>query len=164
MTSRRPPWVVAALLALAAGSASAATTVNYINPEKFTDVPFASWDREDALKNLTEHFQKLGENLPAGQDLHIDVTDVDLAGREYPSARAGRDIRIMRGMADWPRMELRYTIEQNGQVIKSGDGHLQSMDYQERINRYFDSDAFRYEKQMMDDWFAKNIAPIRSRR
>lgn len=170
MASRIRPRALAALLALAAmaalaeGGASAATTVNYVNPDRFTDVPFTAWDREDVLKRITEHFQKLGENLPAGQDLRIDVTDVDLAGREYPNARAGRDLRIMNGRADWPRIELHYAVEQGGQVIKSGDARLQSMDYQNQFNRYFDSDALRYEKQMIDDWFAKTIAPIRPRR
>lgn len=156
--------VLASLLALAATGASAATTVNYIKPDKFTDMPFDPTDRADVLRQFTDHFNELGKALPPGQDLHIDVLDIDLAGREIPSPRAGHDIRIMKGRADWPRMHLHYSVEQNGQVIKSGDAQLQDMDYQNHLNRYFDSDPLRYEKQMIDDWFEKAIGPIHPRR
>jgi hypothetical protein len=151
---------LAGLLALAAGGASAATTVNYIQPDKFTDLPFDRTDRENVLRQLNDHFNKLGQSLPAGQDLRIDVLDIDLAGREYPNFRAGRDIRITKGMADWPRMKLRWAVEQNGQAIKQGEDQIQDMDYQNHVSRYFDSDPLRYEKQMIDDWFEKAIGPI----
>jgi hypothetical protein len=60
-------------------------------------------------------------------------------------------------------MELNYAIEQNGQVVKSGQSQLQDMNYQQSYNHYFDSEPLRYEKQMIDDWFAKTIAPIKKR-
>jgi hypothetical protein len=148
------------LFALVAGSASAAVTVNYVAPDKFTDVPFVPWDREDTLKQLTDHFTRLSGSLPPGQDLRIDVLDVDLAGRLYPNARMGRDLRILQGRADWPRMELRYTLEQNGQVLKSGEAKLSDMNYLDHTTRYFDSEPLRYEKQMIDDWFEKTIGPV----
>lgn len=154
---------LAGLLVLAAGGASAATTVNYIQPDRFSDVPFTPWERDNVLQQITDHFNKLGQELPPGQDLRIDVLDIDLAGREFPNAHSGRDIRIMKGRADWPRMQLRYAVEENGQVIKSGEAQIQDMDYQNHLNRYFDSDALRYEKQMIDDWFEKTIGPIHRR-
>ena len=63
---------VSGLLALAAGAASADVTVNYIQPERFSDLPFAPWEREAVLKDLTQHFAKLGAQLPPGQNLRID--------------------------------------------------------------------------------------------
>jgi hypothetical protein len=69
----------------------------------------------------------------------------------------------MTGRADWPRMDLRYAIEQNGQVVKSGESQLQDMNYQQTVSQYFDSEPLRYEKQMIDAWFSKTIAPIRKR-
>jgi hypothetical protein len=156
-------WALAGLLALAASGASAATTVNYVEPDHFSDVPFTPWERDNVLQQITDHFIKLGKELPPDQDLRIDVLDVDLAGREIPNARNGRDIRIVKGAADWPRMQLRYAVEQNGQVIKSGEAQIQDMNYQNHLNRYFDSDPLRYEKQMIDDWFEKTIGPIHRR-
>ena len=54
------------LLALAAGAASAEVTVNYIQPDRFSDLPFSPWEREEVLKELTEHFTSLGAKLPPG--------------------------------------------------------------------------------------------------
>jgi hypothetical protein len=160
MKSLMQKMALAGMFALAAGSAAAATTVTYVEPDKFSDVPFVPWDREETLKDLTEHFTKLGNSLPPGQDLRIEVTDVDLAGRLIPSVRMGRDLRILRGQADWPRIELRYAVEQNGQVLKSGEARLTDMNYLDHTTRYFDSEPLRYEKQMIDDWFEKTIGPL----
>jgi len=148
---------LAGLMLLAAGAASAGVTVNYHEPDKFSDLPFTPWEREDALKELTEHFVGLGKALPAGQDLKVEVLDIDLAGREYPGARAPRDIRVLKGQADWPVIHLRYSLEANGQVLKSGEERLSDMNYMHRVNRYFDGESLRYEKQMIDDWFKENI-------
>jgi hypothetical protein len=149
---------VSGLLALAAGAASADVTVNYIQPERFSDLPFAPWEREAVLKDLTQHFAKLGAQLPPGQNLRIDVQDIDLAGREYPN-RGPRDLRIIKNGADWPRMDLHYAIESKGQVLRSGDVQLRDMAFMDRIGRYTDGDSLRYEKRMIDDWFYSTIAP-----
>jgi len=148
---------VGGLLALAAGAASADVTVNYIQPERFSDLPFTTWERETVLKDLTGHFAKLGAQLPPGQNLRIDVLDVDLAGREYPG-RGGRDLRIVK-QVDWPRMDLRFTIEQNGQVVRSGEAQLRDMAYMDHIRSYRDNEPLVHEKRMIDDWFYSAIVP-----
>jgi hypothetical protein len=147
------------LFALGAGTASAGVTVKYIEPDKFADLPFAPWEREEVLHALTEYFTELGQNLPPGQDLAIEVTDVDLAGREFPETRGPRDLRIMKGMADWPIINLRYTLTANGQVVKSGEAKIADMNYMQRINPFSDGERLRYERRMLEEWFFKNIAP-----
>jgi hypothetical protein len=67
---------------------------------------------------------------------------------------------VLRGAADWPRIQLRFSLEQNGQVLKSGEAQLSDMNYLNHINRYFDGESLRYEKQMIDDWFEKTIGPL----
>ena len=151
---------LAGLFALTAGSAQAGVSVTFDETQRYSDVPYDPTDRKQSLDALADHFTSLGKYLPPGQDLHVTVTDVDLAGRMIPNFRAGHDIRVVTGRADWPHMQLRYSLEQNGQVIKSGEAQLQDMNYQNRPTRYFDRDLFRYEKQMIDDWFEQNIAPI----
>jgi len=148
---------VAGLFALTAGIASAGVTVTYIESDKFADLPFAPWEREQVLKELSEYFGKLGEKLPEGQDLALEVTDIDLAGREYPNMRSGRELRVLQGTADWPIMNLRYTLSQNGQVRKTGDARLSDMNYMQRINRFSDSDSLRAEKRMIEEWFNETI-------
>ncbi len=151
-------WIAAALLLAAAGAASAGgVTVKYQDPDKFTDVPFWEQDRDQVLKELTTHFESLARQLPANQQLSITVTDIDLAGRVEPRRRSLHDLRILRGGADWPMMELNYTLEQDGKVIASGTDRLSNMMYLERLNRYAGGDSLRYEKPMVDEWFKKNF-------
>jgi hypothetical protein len=148
----------AGLCLLSATSAFAAeVTVHYVQPDKFADMPFEPWEREDVMKQLTDHFNRLGKRLPADQVLTIDVLDVDLAGRIIPNLRNGRDIRVMRGEADWPHMRLRYSLQQGGNTIASGDADISDMAYMQHINRYSDGDPLRFEKQMLDDWFEKTF-------
>lgn len=145
-------WV--AVLALAASSGAwAGVQVNFSHPDDYSDMPFSRRDREQILAGLVEHFQLLGKGLRPGQDLKIEITDIDLAGREDPMRRGAMDVRIMDGRTDWPRMRLRYQLEQHGKVIASGNAALSDMSYLQRINRYSSSDALRYEKKMIDDWF-----------
>ena len=155
--------LIAGLALLASSAAWAGTEVHFSKPDQFTDVPFDPHEREDVLNELTRHFEKLGASLPPGQTLKIDVTDVDLAGRDNPSMRAGRDIRVMKGRADWPRMRLHYVLEQDGKVISSGDAALSDMSYMTRINHYFSNEKLRYEKLMIDDWYA-NTFGIKTKR
>jgi hypothetical protein len=150
---------LAALCLLAAAGASAGTAnVTFVQPQKFTDVPFSSSERERVLQDLRRHFDKLAAALPANQQLNVEVTDVDLAGETWPARMRGEDIRIMKGGADWPRITLRYSITQNGQVIKRGEDSLSDMAYQQHTTRYGGDDPLRYEKSMLDQWFHERVA------
>jgi len=156
--------VLAAVAALlASGAALAQVSVSYVKPEDYSDVPRSPIERERTLQQFTDYFKTLDKKLPAGQRLQIEVLDIDLAGRLYPR-RAGDEIRILNGGADWPHMHLKYTLEQDGQVLRSGDEQLSNMNYQDRLGGYFGSDPLRYEKQMLDDWFNKAIVPKVARR
>lgn len=146
------------LCALAAGSATAAAaTVSFVEPEHFTDVPFSHVERERVLKELSGHFDKLAASLPTGQQLKVEVLDVDLAGITRPTM-SQPELRILNGGADWPKMRFRYTIEQGGQVLKSGEAKLSDMNYMHSINRYSSGTTLRYEKQMLDSWFREQVA------
>jgi hypothetical protein len=159
MTTLTRSLALAGLILLSAGSACAGVSVTFVHPESYADMPFATQDREQVLKDLSEFFDKLAAGLPAGQDLKIEVLDLDLAGRLRPNYRGGnQDIRIMRGGADWPRMHLRYTLSAGGRVLRSGDEKLSDMNYLDHPRNARDSgDALHYEKQMIDDWFKKTI-------
>lgn len=149
---------LAAMLLMVAGAAAAGATVTYKEPEHFSDVPFAPWERERLLKELTAHFDVLAARLPPGQTLAVEVTDLDLAGRIYPHrSHAPFDLRVLNGGADWPHMTLRYTISEGGKVLKTGEERLSNMSYLQRMNRYR-NDTLKYEKQMLDDWFTTSIA------
>jgi hypothetical protein len=152
---------LAGSLLLAAGGASAAVEVTFIQPENFSDLPFTSWQREQALEDIADHFKELGKALPPGQDITIEVLDIDLAGREHPNRFTLRDVRVVGNGADWPRMRLRYSLTSQGQVIKSGEAQLSDMSYMDHINTYPGDGRLRYERQMIDEWWRKTIGPSR---
>lgn len=154
-------WLAALSLA-ASGAAWAGVSVSYVEPEKFSDLPRQTEDRARMLKDLSEHFQKLGQKLPLDQTLKIEVTDIDLAGREEPSRRMANDVRVLRGGADWPHMRLRYWLESNGKVLRSGSDNLSDMAYLNRLNSYSTGDSLRYEKRMIDDWFAQQFGKAKA--
>ncbi len=145
---------LAALLLFAAGAASAGpATVTFANPEQFADMPRTASDREQVLTDLRDHFGALAAKLPAGQEMQVEVLDLDMAGRSWPGMWGVRELRVLEGGADWPHIKFRYTISQDGKVVKSGQETVQNMDYLWRLNRYSTGDVLRYEKQMLDTWF-----------
>ncbi len=153
---------LAVFLLVSATSALANVTVTMAHPENFTDFySYRSYDRDWMVSEIQAHFARKAAALPADQNLKIEILDIDLAGRYEPSRRY-YDIRVLRGGADWPHMHLRYTLESNGQVVSSGDEHLSNMAYLSRLNKYSTGDSLRYEKQMIDDWFAEKFRIKRS--
>lgn len=142
-------------LFLAVGAnAWAAVTVTFVKSEAYSDMPRSDRDKEEILKSLLVHFNKLAAKLPADQELKIDITDIDLAGRIEPAALRGtQDLRILRGRADWPSMQLHYSLESKGRTLQSGDDKLADMTYLDHYNHYPSGEILRYEKQMIDSWF-----------
>ena len=143
LTSSAPSW--------------AAVTVTFTKPESYSDIPWPSIDRERVLHDLQAYLVELGAKLPADQNLKLDIVDIDLAGQVEPGRHRLNDVRIMRGRADWPRMDIRYTLESNGKVLAQGEDHLADMEYLTSYNRHDSGDPLRYEKKMLDDWFANKI-------
>jgi hypothetical protein len=148
---------LAGVAAMASAAAVAGATVTYTDAQKFADMPFSPVERERVLDSLSKHFADLGKLLPAGQELKVTVTDIDLAGRIDYNRRSMNDIRVMRGMADWPRIELHYSLEEGGKVLLSGDAKLSDMNYLENARLSTANDELRYEKQMLDNWFSKTF-------
>lgn len=139
---------------LAAGNAAAATVeVSFVAQDKFSDVGFPTAEQERNLKTLSTHLQRLGERgLPAGQTLKIEVTDVDLAGRVQIGST--RDMRVLTGGADWPRIELRYTLQADGKTLQSGEDRVSDMNYMMRSTTLRNDEPLAHEKRMLDEWFA----------
>jgi len=90
MNKKLTRTLFAGMVLLASSAAWAETQVKYDKPDEFTDLPFDQTKRETVLKDLTAHFEKLGQSLPSGQNLQINITDIDLAGREEPKAAMTR--------------------------------------------------------------------------
>lgn len=142
-----------ALPAQAAGTVE----VSYIQPEKFIDIGFGNYDRERNQASLNESFQRLARLLPDGQALKIEVLDVDLAGELKPGS--ARDIRIVRGGADWPRIKLRYSLQAGNTTLKAGEDNLADMNYLFSQRTIIARDGgLPYEQRLINRWFTETFA------
>lgn len=161
--------LVSSLIAVAISAVSfqsmaqAEVEITWKEPKKYTDVRPANESskrfRERVFRSLEEYVVELAEDLPDGQKLEMTVTDVDLAGQVWPSSfvglgTGGTDTRLIKRV-DIPRMEFSYKLtDANGQIVKqSEEVKLKDMAFQDRFNPMFDSESFRYEKNMLRDWF-----------
>lgn len=144
--------VSTALLATAA-QAAGSVQVTFVKPENFADVRDSFMSTERHLATLKRHFEAAAAPYVAdGQTLKIEVLDVDLAGEPRHGARAD-NTRVLRGRADWPRIQLRYALEAPGQAARAGEARVQDMAYLERFAGAPADTSLRYERRMLDEWF-----------
>jgi hypothetical protein len=151
-------WIALGLVALAA-TARADVRVNFVQPEKFSDIKDNhGFKRTELLKDIEAHLvEQAGKRLP-GKDVRINVTDVDLAGEVEPFGRRMEWLRVMRTVT-LPYLAFSYEVLEGGKVVRQGDVKLRDMNYQDGFNSYSSSDSLRYEKQMIDRWFKDEFSP-----
>ena len=162
--------VCAALMALsvnsmAQGTAPAQVEVRFDHPEKFRDASLdsAGYERgadDYVMKTLTQYLQKLGQRyLQPGQQLVIDIRDIDLAGRFEPWHSRAYDVRFMRDIT-WPTIDLSYTLSQPGKPDQQAQERVSDKMYLSRPGRMASSNDRLYaEKAMLNDWFRQRFAP-----
>lgn len=163
----RPILTCAALLLIACNSMAQTSTpspveVRFDHPEKFRDASLDSQGYErgadaEVMKTLTQHLQKLGERyLKPGQQLTIDIRDIDLAGRYEPWHGNAYDVRFMREIT-WPVIELDYTLSQPGRPAQQAEERVSDKMYLSRPGRQTSNDRLYAEKAMLDDWFRQRF-------
>ena len=54
-------------------------------------------------------------------------------------------------------IQLRYSVESQGKVLRSGESRVADMSYLTHYNRYPSGEPLRYEKRMLDEWFTKVV-------
>jgi hypothetical protein len=142
-------------------AAPARVSVTYVNPEKFTENRlFGMQDRFNHIDYLTElkdYLIKRGEKILApGQHLHVNITDIRLAGAYEPSSGAQSDhIRMMRDVYP-PRVDLDFQLtDQDGKVLREGKRVLRDLNY---LRRNLSAPGARsgeslfYDKALLDSW------------
>ena len=143
--------VVLGSLAAAPALAADAISVRWIEPERYADAG-RGIDRERTLEVLERHLISLSERLPAGQRLALEVTDVQLAGELEPYGRALPEVRVMRGRADWPVIELRYTLSEGERTLAQGEARVSDPNYMHSGLSTVRSQPLGYEKRMLERW------------
>ncbi|XHS77708.1 DUF3016 domain-containing protein [Burkholderiaceae bacterium UC74_6] len=149
------------LLAGTGLQAMAAVEVEFVHPEKFIDYG-NRWgagidDGDQFLKELKDALVQRGEAvLTQGQDMKISVTDVNRAGDVHPFGRNMEMIRVVKPLYR-PSIDLSYVITEGGKTVREGKATMTDINFMDRFNRYFRSDALYYEKPMIDDWFKQEF-------
>ncbi|MBB1088548.1 DUF3016 domain-containing protein [Lysobacter sp. SG-8] len=138
--------------------------VSWEDPSSFSELRGSGnrWEAEqgDWVNDLAEYLaERVGRVLPEGQRVAIHITDIDLAG-DYEPGRGidGDRIRLQRDIYP-PRLRFDFTrTGADGDVIDQGERKLSDMAYLSRSNLRYHNDALAYEKRMIDDWVAREVA------
>ena len=162
-------WIVFAAALFAGGCQSTPTnsnpatssdvTVNFTNPDKFTDV------RDSVNSNPSQYYldelsryvkETAARQLTAGQKLTVAFTDIDLAGDIPPGSI--HDIRIMKEIYI-PRMEFHFQLlDSAGAVLKEGDRRLSDLSYMQNMSPTFmQNEPLRYDKALLENWIRKEF-------
>lgn len=156
--------MVLAFNSMAQGNPTTQVEVRFDHPEKFRDASLNSpgYERgadEQVMKALTTYLQGLGQRyLQPGQQLQIDIRDIDLAGRFEPWQSRAYDVRFMREIT-WPTIDLSYTLSQPGRPTQQAEERVSDKMYLSRPGRQVSSsDRLYAEKAMLDDWFRQRFA------
>lgn len=148
------PVVLVSLLP--AAQAAGVVDVNFKPVHELADAGNDRFDGERNLKTVAEHLQRLAAQLPDGQRLQIDVTDLDLAGEMKPTRRGG-DLRVLTGRADWPSVTLRWSLSAAGRTLAAGDERLTDMAYLMHPLRGAQDRPLAYELRLIDRWFDERV-------
>jgi hypothetical protein len=158
--SRAAALALLVACALPLAHAEGVVEVRFTKPQEFSDAGRGTRDIEHTVAALGAHLQGLATRLPAGQRLQVEVMDVDLAGDTWPARWRAHDVRVLRGRADWPSVELKYTLSQDGRVLKSGQQRVSDMNYLFTSINPRDAGEFAYERRMLTRWVGELTAAV----
>lgn len=142
--------------------ADGAVKVEYLQPEKFTDVrerQFKSAPEKNAnLKNLKQWLEKrAAKQLRPDQQLQISFLDIDLAGEFEPwNGPSFQDIRILKDNYP-PRMKLRFRLTStDGALIREGEAELRDLAFLME-SPPLRSESLAYDQRLLEDWLRKEF-------
>ena len=148
-----PAALAFATMACAVPARAGTVAVQFENPDHYTDTG-PRRDAEAVQQALREILEALAAaRLPAGQTLRLAITDVDLAGEIPPATRLMQDVRVMGNRPDWPRIRLRYTLQDGDRLLAEGSEMVTDMAYLQRRSRFGSNIRLPYEQRMFSDWF-----------
>ena len=149
-----------ALLATTPALRAATAQVEFVKPEAFTDAgrPRPAAGRDESLLPLRDHLvSEAARKLPADQTLHVQITDVDLAGYFDPRQPYSHEVRIVKDIYP-PRIELTFRlVRADGTVVKEGTRTLRDTAFLSRGDTDR-QDSLRFEKAMIDRWLESEFA------
>jgi hypothetical protein len=152
-------------MALGASPLAAKVTVVFIDPAGFSDLGGLESDPSRNLSDIGAYLRSLGDRyLPPQVTLRIEILDISLAGRSGEAGRAVWPVRSMTGEADWPRFELRYTVEASDGTSSPVEETVVDRNYLRRLEWRYRSLTLPYEMRTLEEWFKVRFAERLARR
>ncbi len=152
-------------IALSASVFAGEAKVTWQNPDKYTDIDSGNQGKKSMLRSIDKSFSKefteLASKLPAGYQLLVTVTDLDLAGEVDPiPSRMMDQIRVLKDLY-FPRITFDYQILSAGgvSVLEAKALTLKDMQYLSGTRSTQSIDSYYYERQMIREWFTKDVLP-----
>ena len=152
---------IAPLTAAAVTPAESSVSVTYVNPEQFTENRLYGrqdrFNRIDYLAQLKAYLIKQGQAvLKPGQSLHVDITDIRLAGAYEPwRGPQWSYVRIMRDIYS-PRIDLDFRlVDQDGHVLRDGKRVLRDLDYLHSGVPSATGASLYYDKALLRRWLRR---------
>lgn len=150
---------VALCLGMSMTASAASADVKFEKVDDYNDIRTANGSRskfkEKVLREMEEHFTELASELPEDQKLSVTVTNIDLAG--HLQLIRTQQIRVLKEIYI-PRISFSYALtDSDGKELKSDTVEVKDMDYLRHSDRIRAGDSFWYEKNMLTEWFNKNL-------
>ena len=152
---------IAPLSAAAVTPAESSVSVAYVNPEQFAENRLYGrqdrFNRIDYLAQLKAYLIKQGQAvLKPGQSLHVDITDIRLAGAYEPwRGPQWSYVRIMRDIYS-PRIDLDFRlVDQDGNVLRDGKRVLRDLDYLHSGVPSATGASLYYDKALLRRWLRR---------
>ncbi len=142
------------------GGMAANVEINWVEPENYKDVRPGNHGskkkfEEQVFYTLEKHFTKMAEQLPEGQLLTVNVTDIDLAGDTMIGGI--NQYRVIKGVYH-PRIEFSYQlVDDKGVSRYNGEINLKDRHFKSGSTGRYKNDFLSYEKLMLDKWFKKTF-------
>lgn len=148
---------------MAAPDAASTVEVNFIEPDKFSDVKdrYSSQDEanEYYLRQLKEHLERVAaRRLAPGQRLVVAISNIDMAGDFEPwRSPQMQDVRIVKDIYP-PRIDLSFQLlDVTGEVVSEGQRELRDLSFNMRASSVPTHDPLRHEKALLDDWVRREF-------
>jgi hypothetical protein len=141
-------------------AAQASVQVSFNHPERYSDAELRNGSAAPVLRGIESHLTFLGDcYLAPDQVLKVEILDIDLAGRFEPGRPYAADVRVMRQVT-WPRIRLRYALEDDAHVVARGEDTIRDLQYLRYRYNSMANDPLRYEKAMLNEWFLTRLGQI----
>ena len=141
---------------------AASVEIKWTDPDKYRDIHQGTDGRESFRKNLfsnlDKHFTKLASQLPEGQILKVEVTDIDLAGTTFHGGM--NQVRVIKDMYP-PRINFSFElIDADKTQLLKDDVKLKNLNFMMRRSLKYRNSTLSYEKEMIDKWFASTFEQL----